>query len=293
MTFLLMATTRETQPTTWRGSAAETAAAKSGNRPDAAATIPFGGWATVGAAVLLLVIVSLVFRTFDLDRVICRELATGSGWDALGQQPWKMIYRWGPLPGLLLGIGGGIAALVARFGYGDKERARAGLYLLITLALGPGLLINAVLKPLCKRPRPVSLQEFGGDQQFVAVGSLGDVAGNHSFPSGHASMGFLLMAPAFLLYRQRPGWAVAVLVGGVAMGLLIGWGRMVQGGHFATDVVWSAGIVYLSMVASYQLTGLHREQPAPTSADLDESAIILKLEPAARESQDDRSQRAA
>jgi len=53
-----------------------------------------------------------------------------------------------------------------------------------------------------------------GEMDFLPVLATGEnLKGDcNSFPSGHASTGFYLMAPAFVLYRRRPGWAAAFLL---------------------------------------------------------------------------------
>ena len=61
-------------------------------------------------------------------------------------------------------------------------------------------------------------------------------------------MGFCLIAPAFLLRRRRPTWALTILIVGLTAGLLLGTSRVVQGKHFPSDVVWSAGMVYFTAV---------------------------------------------
>ena len=45
---------------------------------------------------------------------------------------------------------------------------RAIVFLVTTLALGPGLLTNVILKDHWGRPRPIDVTQFGGDQHFVA-----------------------------------------------------------------------------------------------------------------------------
>jgi lipid A 4'-phosphatase len=62
---------------------------------------------------------------------------------------------------------------------------RAILFLVTTLALGPGLLTNVILKDHWGRPRPIDVTQFGGDQHFVAWWDpRGDCPGNCSFVSG-------------------------------------------------------------------------------------------------------------
>ena len=73
---------------------------------------------------------------------------------------------------------------------------------------------------------------------------------NSSFPSGHAAVAFYLIAPAFLVHGRRPRLANSLLTLGFLFGACMSITRVVQGGHFASDVMWSAGIVYLTCVAT-------------------------------------------
>jgi membrane-associated PAP2 superfamily phosphatase len=129
------------------------------------------------------------------------------------------------------------------------------------LACGPGLLINSLLKPHCHRPRPNQIAEFGGSQSFVPVLMIGKPAADmdfKSFPSGHASMGFFLMTPAFVLRRSKRRWARAFLWLGLAAGVLLGVTRIAQGRHFPSDVLWSGGLVYFTAVLLHYAVGLHK-----------------------------------
>ena len=125
----------------------------------------------------------------------------------------------------------------------------AGLFFCLMLALGPGLLINGIFKPFWGRPRPNDTIPFRGQQPFLPVGDIGLSSDGASFPSGHASMGFYLMAPGFVLYRRRPRLAAEFFALGLAGGTIMGLARIVAGSHFASDVVWSAGIVYFTGLA--------------------------------------------
>jgi membrane-associated PAP2 superfamily phosphatase len=121
------------------------------------------------------------------------------------------------------------------------------------LAIGPGLIVNGVFKPYWGRPRPHCTIPFGGDQEFLPVLQKGCDQDYASFPCGHASMGFYLMAPAFVFYRRKPWLAMAFL----CLGLVAGITRIVEGSHFASDVLWSGGFVYftgLALAAVFRLT---------------------------------------
>jgi membrane-associated PAP2 superfamily phosphatase len=179
------------------------------------------------------------------------------------------------------------------------------LFLAATLALGPGLLVNGIFKPNWGRPRPHQTVEFGGKQAFVAVWGMGTSRYSKSFPSGHASMGFYLMAPAFLLYRRRRAWAFAFLLLGLAAGLALGIARIAQGAHFPSDVLWSAGMVYLSGLLLLPLFRLGRSADArrlprdvavhgPAIVDFhDEIETREAADEAAKPAKDTRRQKAA
>ena len=63
---------------------------------------------------------------------------------------------------------------------------------------------------------------------------------NCSFPSGHGSLGFWVTALAFL---APPRWRKAALTAALAFGVVVGVVRIAQGGHFLSDVVFSAILV--------------------------------------------------
>jgi len=118
---------------------------------------------------------------------------------------------------------------------------KALVFLTLSLAIGPGLLVNATFKDHWGRARPMQIVEFGGTQKFTPAFVITDqCARNCSFTSGHASAGFYLFSFAFLLRRRR---AIAIVSAG-ALGGLIGLGRIAQGSHFLSDVIFSGFAVY-------------------------------------------------
>ena len=72
------------------------------------------------------------------------------------------------------------------------------------LVIGPGVIVNGVFKPYWGRPRPHSTIPFGGEQEFLPVFQKGCDQDNASFPCGHASMSFYLMAPPVCLLPPAP-----------------------------------------------------------------------------------------
>src|ERR1700758_991588 len=77
---------------------------------------------------------------------------------------------------------------------------RAALFLIATLALGPGVLTNLVLKDHWGRPRPIDVQHIGGTYRIVTGGDpRGDCPDNCSFIAGEPSGAFWTLAPAALV----------------------------------------------------------------------------------------------
>ena len=120
---------------------------------------------------------------------------------------------------------------------------RASVFLMTTLALGPGLVANVILKDHWGRPRPIDVTQFGGDQHFVAWWDpRGDCPGNCSFVSGDVSGAVWTIAPAALV---PPPWRAlaygAALVLGIGMAAL----RIMAGAHFFSDTVFAGVFTFL------------------------------------------------
>jgi lipid A 4'-phosphatase len=206
---------------------------------------------------VLLLLATIIFRFTDVDLLLSQPFYVNqsysthsdSHWPLRIAEPWKSLYYLGIYPAWIMGTGGLLVAAVSLFSLKLKPYRDAGLFLALMLALGPGLLINGIFKPYWGRPRPHDTIPFRGQQQYLPVGDIGTSAEGASFPSGHASMGFYLMAPGFVFYRSRRRLAMMFFALGITGGMLMGLARIVAGSHFASDVVWSAGIVYFTGLA--------------------------------------------
>jgi lipid A 4'-phosphatase len=115
------------------------------------------------------------------------------------------------------------------------------IFLVAMLAIGPGILVNTVLKDHWGRARPYQIEAFGGAREFTPAPLPAEqCARNCSFVSGHAALGFSLVGFAFLLPAGRR--RNLALVAALSFGSLVGLARIAAGHHFLSDVV-DAGLV--------------------------------------------------
>ena len=142
----------------------------------------------------------------------------------------------GPGTGTDTGIGPGTGNCRGPRPDGHILGGRDLAYLLLVLALGPGLIVNGLLKEHWGRARPVNCVEFGGSQTFTPAFVFSDQGGK-SFSSGHAAGSAYWVVVALVLARglRRRYWL------GLAVGysLLVAWARLAAGGHFFSDILIS------------------------------------------------------
>jgi lipid A 4'-phosphatase len=117
----------------------------------------------------------------------------------------------------------------------NHERIRISTIALMTLALGPGLLVNGYMKEFIGRPRPADTLLFGGDHPFVAAAEWSQACHhNCSFISGEASgIAWIICLLPFWPYRDRLRlfWPMLLIIG-VTDILRVAFGR-----HYLSDVV--------------------------------------------------------
>ncbi|HVO96350.1 MAG TPA: phosphatase PAP2 family protein, partial [Terriglobales bacterium] len=134
------------------------------------------------------------------------------------------------------------------------------IFLLLALALGPGLLVNVVLKSHWGRARPIEVSAFGGLRDFSPAYVIAkQCRHNCSFVSGDAAMGYYLMVFLFIA-RKRAG-AVALGLVGVLTGSVIGLVRIAQGAHFLSDVIF-AGLLTVTVAWLLSMLMLRRDEEA-------------------------------
>lgn len=172
-------------------------------------------------------------------------------WFLANRFPWKQLYSYASVPAVLTAIA---STVVLILGYIKDKYTKYRLYsifLILALAIGPGLLVNLTLKNYWGRPRPVEIKAFGGKWDYQKVLEKGTGGRGKSFPSGHASIGYYFFVFYFLFRRKNRAMAFLSLALAFLYGTLLGVTRMSMGGHFLSDVLWSAFIVFSSALVLY------------------------------------------
>jgi lipid A 4'-phosphatase len=117
--------------------------------------------------------------------------------------------------------------------------------------MGPGVIVNGLLKRQWGRARPFMTQDFGGNAQFSTAWQVADqCARNCSFVSGEAAGATALAISICMILRaNRHLMPPLVYQMGVGAALLLplvtAWQRMAAGRHYLSDVVISVLLVAL------------------------------------------------
>src|SRR5215469_16102618 len=201
---------------------------------------PPGHPEAVCLAVVALV-TTVLFANGALDIVAARWFyhpESADPWPLARELPWRLLYRAATWITASLVIGA-LAVLAASLAPAARTWRRPAVLVLLSVAIGPGLLGNALFKDHWQHPRPRDLVELGGALHYVPSPLIG-TQGGASFPCGHCTVGFMYASGWWIWKRRRPAWARASLVVGLTIGVLLGVGRMAAGAHFLSDIVWSA-----------------------------------------------------
>ncbi|WP_371074052.1 MULTISPECIES: phosphatase PAP2 family protein [unclassified Sinorhizobium] len=142
----------------------------------------------------------------------------------------------------------------------DAARVRKLKVALGTFVIGPGLLINGILKAFSGRPRPYETDLFGGPLPFVDAGSFaGKCIGNCSFISGEAASAGWLFCLIFLI-PQPARSALALPI--AAISFLMTALRVAFGGHYLSDVTlgWLSTLVIFTALLALSEKSHHQKK---------------------------------
>lgn len=210
-------------------------------------------------AVALAALVFIVWPGIDLSAAAMFTVGDGH---FTGDTPWGRTARrmFETIPFMIL-IGYTALYALRRFG-GVRLWAPNGAGVIVmaaSLALGPGLLVNTILKDHSHRPRPAQVDVFGGPDPFRPFYRFdGACLRNCSFVSGEGSTAFWTIAPALLvpLAYRMPAIAAALLFGALT-GLL----RMAFGGHFLSDTIFGGLLTWLVILICWRFAAILPVEP--------------------------------
>jgi len=171
---------------------------------------------------------------------------------------FDFVYLWLVVPAQLLCFGA-ICIFMLSLGIKALRSYRSMCIVLsCTLIFGSGFITHFLLKEYWGRPRPRQIVDFGGQQQFRPYykpffGKTPEPS--KSFPSGHSTCGFYFFCLYFLFKRMRlKSLAFCGMSLGMSLGLLLSLARIAQGGHFISDIIFSALIMWYAALCIDWLT---------------------------------------
>lgn len=209
--------------------------------------------------IIVCLLLNLIFILTNLDLYLQSLFFNGEWY--LDNHPFAVaMYKIAPFFSIVVAVTGLFMFIYYKFKKNNPIKKKIGAFLILSMLLGPGLVVNSLGKGFMGRPRPRNVIEFGGDEKFLPPLIIGRfipdlfdendwekkylglhfVQGKHnSFPSGHASVIFYLIFPYFIFKKK-----LTYLLPGFILGWIMGGVRMVQGGHFFSDVYWAFIVVF-------------------------------------------------
>lgn len=207
-------------------------------------------------SIVLMFLITAVFWVTDLDlqaAALFYHPEAANVWYEGDLPLWSFMYKMGPVISITIAVGSILLIFLSGLKAAWNGYRIQAVFVLLCFVIGPGLLVNAVFKDHWGRPRPEQVQNFGGAEQYVPPAKYNASGNGKSFPSGHSSVGFALIAFFFIWHKKRRALARLAIAVSLMMGGLLGAARMAAGGHFLSDVVWSMFIPFLVCAGLYKL----------------------------------------
>jgi lipid A 4'-phosphatase len=182
--------------------------------------------------------------------------ASKTGFDGFASGIWNQlrlaVWRVSEIV-LALSILAYLAQRIASFPLLRATRHLSGFTAALYL-LGPGLLVDVLLKPLWGRARPAQVTDFGGSLAFTPPHVLShQCTSNCSFVAGEMAGAVALAVVLFLVVDRMKG-RITLSQQRIAQGLIllvplfVGVQRIAAGRHFLSDVLLSTIFVLLCAV---------------------------------------------
>jgi lipid A 4'-phosphatase len=125
----------------------------------------------------------------------------------------------------------------------SKYRKRLS-FLVLVLVIGTGLVVNLGLKDHWGRSRPVQIVEFGGTETFTPalIPHFEKARDNGSFVCGDGAFGFFMISFGYVVPLRFSRFTFFL---GAGIGVIFSISRIVMGGHFFSDAVCAALVMFL------------------------------------------------
>jgi lipid A 4'-phosphatase len=212
---------------------------------------------------IVFAICSIVFLTYPQIDLVVSGLFWESGKGFVYENSFLPVLLYQLILKMTKGVGlfliiAGITKIIHKPLFNIKTNVI--MFLLVSLILAPGIIANTLLKDNWGRARPSQVQEFGGTAHFsppLLVAHECDK--NCSFIAGHASMAFYTFSFALLVKNRNKRRLACVIA--IMFGLLSGFGRIVQGGHFLSDVLF-AGLIICGVIKVLHYVIIEKRQCA-------------------------------
>lgn len=206
---------------------------------------------------LIAIVLIAIDHTTDMDRTLTRW-----AYDAqtrtfpLRTAFWLdvVMHHW--TKDVVITLGGLLAAALVVSSILPVLSGQRLVLLFVVLAMSLAPLAVTLAKSVSARHCPWDIDEFGGLVPYTRMfePAVPDSPAGHCFPAGHASTGFALLALYFAAYANgRKKAARIALAVGLGAGLALGFGRVLQGAHFPSHVLWSGLLCWVVMVLLYRL----------------------------------------
>jgi membrane-associated PAP2 superfamily phosphatase len=206
------------------------------------------------AIVPLLFFAAIAYFTPGIDLELSRyfyDPITNTFWSPR----WAHIIRhWAIIPAMFIAVAASVFLILSYFVRRWKKWRPHALLLILPMALGAGIITHNLLKDRWGRPRPRQIENFGGTETFRPFYKPNLSVTEQplkSFPCGHCTMGFYFFAVALLGRRLRCQWLFfAGLALALVLGVALSAARIAQGGHFLSDTLATAILMWVVSMAT-------------------------------------------
>lgn len=210
----------------------------------------------VGLPLALAIVALVLFEQTDIDRRV-----TDIFYDAAAQRfplrhAWfleAVMHHWAKYL-LVVTAFGAFAGFLLSFALPELKALRARLlFVFLVMTCGPAGVrwLSSVSNEYC----PNDLAVYGGFAPYrhTVESPAPNIEPGHCWPDRQASGGFSLLAFYFGWRARHRRLALAALGIGVACGLAFGAGRLAQGAHFLSHIVWSGIVVWGVALVLYRV----------------------------------------